>query len=288
MTPQQTRVVTSAGTFACLRAGEPGRPVVLLLHGFPDTAYGWRGILPHLAATGFDAVAPWMRGYDPSVKAGPYHLDRLGDDVIALADALSPGRPVHVVGHDWGAMATYQALARSPGRFGRAVTMAVPHPQALLANIREFPGQLRLSWYMGFFQLGRLADERVAAYDFELVMRLWASWSPGFKPDDEYLAELRRCLGASMPAPLEYYRALFRPLRELLRRARTAVDVRTPLLNLHGEDDQCIDPRMTQGQERYVRAPFEPRLVRGAGHFLQLERPDEVGAMIVDWLKTGR
>ena len=137
------RVVTAAGTFECFEEGEAKAPLVLCLHGFPDTAYGWKPMLGILAKAGYRAVAPYMRGYHPSIQAGPYHIDRIADDVIALADALSPGRRVHVVGHDWGAIATYVALARSPGRFARAVTMAVPHPNALVANVRAFPGQLR-------------------------------------------------------------------------------------------------------------------------------------------------
>jgi pimeloyl-ACP methyl ester carboxylesterase len=275
------RIVTPAATFAAFEAGPAAGPLVLLLHGFPDTPYGWRGVMPKLAAAGYRVVAPYMRGYHPSTLAGPYHVDRLADDVIALADVLSPGRAVRLVGHDWGAMVTYAALARSPGRFGPSVAMSVPHPQALLANLREFPGQLRLSWYMGFFQLGKMAERRVAAGDFDLIMRLWARWSPGFRPDDDYLAELRRCMSESLPAPLEYYRALFRPVREALRRARQRIDIRTPLTYLHGADDGCIDVRMTRGQERFFRGPFRAHIVPGAGHFLQLENPDAVAGTVL-------
>jgi pimeloyl-ACP methyl ester carboxylesterase len=278
------RVVTAAGTFECFEEGEAKAPLVLCLHGFPDTAYGWKPMLGILAKAGYRAVAPYMRGYHPSIQAGPYHIDRIADDVIALADALSPGRRVHVVGHDWGAIATYVALARSPGRFARAVTMAVPHPTALVANVRAFPGQLRLSWYVSFFQLGARADQRASANDFELIERLWAAWSPGFRPGADYLAELKRCLAASGPAPFEYYRALFRPLREALRRARRRLVIDTPTLNLHGARDGCIDARMAAHQERHFRGPFEGRILPGVGHFLQIEQPAEVGALVVDWL----
>jgi pimeloyl-ACP methyl ester carboxylesterase len=280
------RVATAAGTFEVLAQGDEQAPLVLCLHGFPDTAMGWEPLLARLAGAGFRAVAPYMRGYHPSTLAGPYHVDRIADDVIALADTLSPGRPVHVVGHDWGAIATYVALARSPGRFARAVTMAVPHPNALVANLREFPGQLRLSWYVTFFQLGKRADERATANDFELIERLWAKWSPGFRPSAAYLAELKRCLAASGPAPFEYYRALFRPMREALRRARRRLVIDTPLLNLHGANDGCVDARMAARQERFFRGPMQGRVLPGVGHFLHIEQPDEVGAHVVDWLRT--
>jgi pimeloyl-ACP methyl ester carboxylesterase len=281
------RIATSAGTFEALVAGDESAPLVLCLHGFPDTALGWEALLARLAAAGYRAVAPYMRGYHPSTLAGPYHIDRIADDVIALADALAPGQMVRLVGHDWGALATYVALARSPGRFARAVTMAVPHPNAFVANLRAFPGQLRLSWYMTFFQLGARADQRASANDFELIERLWAQWSPGFRPSATYLAELKRCLAASGPAPFEYYRALFRPMREALRRSRRRLVIDTPVLNLHGAQDGCIDARMAARQERYFRGPMESRVLPGVGHFLHIERPDEVAALVVDWLGAG-
>ena len=279
------RVATSAGTFELLARGDESQPLVLCLHGFPDTPVGYEPLLEQLAGAGYRAVAPYMRGYHPSTLAGPYHVDRIASDVIALADALSPGRPVRVVGHDWGAIATYVALARSPGRFARAVTMAVPHPNALVANLRDFPGQLRLSWYVSFFQLGKRAQDRAKANDFELIERLWATWSPGFRPSAAYLAELKRCLAESGPAPFEYYRALFRPMREALRRARRHLVIDTPTLNLHGARDGCVDARMAARQERFFRGKFESRVLNGVGHFLHIEQPGEVGAHIVDWLR---
>jgi pimeloyl-ACP methyl ester carboxylesterase len=128
---------------------------------------------------------------------------------------------------------------------------------------------------VGFFQLER-ADKEVCANNFELIERLWAQWSPGFRPPPDYLDELKRCLERSMPAPLEYYRALFRPLGQALRRARRHLVIDTPTLNLHGADDGCISPRMAVKQSAYFRAAFECRVLNGVGHFLQIENPDLV------------
>jgi pimeloyl-ACP methyl ester carboxylesterase len=278
-----SRVATRTGSFEVLQAGAASAPLVLLLHGFPDTPHGWRGVAGHLVAAGYRVAAPYLRGYHPSVLSGPYHLDQIADDIIALVDALSPNRSALLAGHDWGAIAAYPALNLSPGRFARAVTMSVPHPQAFVANLKTFPGQLRMSWYMIFFQIGKRADRTVAADDFELVERLWSQWSPGFRPDEAYLAELKRCLGASLPAPLEYYRSLFRPLRDAIRRGRRKLDVRVPTLNLHGARDGCVDVRMAANQEKFFRGPFEARVLPHVGHFMQLEDPAGVAAMMIDW-----
>ena len=83
-----------------------------------------------------------MRGYFPSVLAGPYDGNTIAKDVIALADALSPNAPISLVGHDWGAVVSYPALAAAPERFRCAVTMSVPHPRAFIANLARTPRQL--------------------------------------------------------------------------------------------------------------------------------------------------
>src|SRR4051812_12408807 len=116
-------VDTPRGRFAALAAGPLDGPVVLCCHGFPDTPGTFRGLLAALAKAGFRAVAPWLRGYAPSPLAGPYGTAALGADLLALCDALHADR---VIGHDWGALAVYAALAQAPARLHSAVTLAVP------------------------------------------------------------------------------------------------------------------------------------------------------------------
>ncbi|MCA9644260.1 MAG: alpha/beta fold hydrolase, partial [Myxococcales bacterium] len=206
--------------------------VVICLHGFPDIPRGWTPLLEELSGAGFAGYAPWLRGYAPSSIRGPYDLERLADDVLELADALSPERPVSLVGHDWGALITYLAIARAPERFRRAVTLAVPHPLAFLrgANLR----QLRRSWYMLFFQTRFLPERILPKDDFKFIDRLWEVWSPTFEPPGDYLAELKSCLEQSLPAPIEYYRALPKAIRDLPRVGGQTKDIRVPLLYLHG------------------------------------------------------
>ncbi|HEU4407482.1 MAG TPA: alpha/beta hydrolase [Polyangiaceae bacterium] len=284
---ERHRIPTRAGAFAALAAGDAGAPLVLCLHGFPDTPYGFRGVMAALAEAGFRAVAPWARGYDPSPLEGPYDADRLGDDALALADALSPGRPVRLVGHDWGAVAAYAALAREPARFARAATLAVPHPQAFFEHLRRSPRQARRSAYMASLGLAPFAAARLQSDDYRPVDELWARWSPGFQPSDDYRRELKRCLRASMPAPIRYYRALFRPPAEALARASRPRPVRTPTLYLHGLRDGCVEARAAEGQARFFVGGLEECTLEGVGHFLHIERPDLVAERLVAWLRAG-
>jgi pimeloyl-ACP methyl ester carboxylesterase len=155
--------------FAYLDAGQG--PLVLCLHGFPDTAWSFVPLLERLAAAGYRTVAPFMRGYPPSGPApdGDYRVITLGRDALALIEALGAHRAV-LVGHDWGAAATYIAAALAPERVDRMVTAAVPHLRRFLLwpNLR----QLKRSRYMGFFQLRGIPERRIVADDFKWLRAL--------------------------------------------------------------------------------------------------------------------
>ena len=208
--------------------------------------------------------------------------DALADDVLAWADALSPGRPVALVGHDWGAAVTYVACARAPDRVRAAVTMAVPHP-AVFVRALATPAQLARSWYMLAFQLPGF--ERVAAArDFALIDRLWRTWSPGYRLPDPHRHQLHATLDASWPAPLLYYRALTRPLAEASARLRRRDRIAVPTLYLHGADDGCIGPAVGIGAERYFTGGYQREVVPAVGHFLAAEDPAAIAARVVAWL----
>jgi pimeloyl-ACP methyl ester carboxylesterase len=281
-------VPVSGGSLRCLAAGRDDAPVALCLHGFPDFAPSFGPMLEALAKHGYRAVAPFLRGYAPSVLTGPYHLRAIADDVIALANALSPRRPIAIVGHDWGALATTFALARAPSRFVRAVTMAVPHPFALAENVRRDPSQLRRSWYIGFFQLPWLPERALARDDFAFVDRLWRAWSPGFRSPAETMRALKGCLAASMPAPIAYYRAIAWPPADVVRRTRVfakeGARIDGAMLLLMGAEDGCISPAMGQRNERFFARESRVEILDGAGHFLHLERPDDVHDLVLAWL----
>jgi pimeloyl-ACP methyl ester carboxylesterase len=278
----------ATGSFQALAAGPAEAPLVLVLHGFPDAPPTFARLLGELAARGFRAVAPWARGYAPSELEGPYDVETLANDVLALCDALAPdGEHVHLVGHDWGAVVTYTACALAPGRFGASVALAVPHPLAFLRATTRTAQVLR-SWYMFFFQLPG-AERLAAARDFTLIDRLWRTWSPGYTLPAALRDEVFDCLRASWPAPLLYYRAMFRPFGEAMRRLRPTTGIArrltVPMLYLHGADDGCIAPSAARGAERYFAGEYRAELIDGAGHFLAAECPDEIAARTAAWLR---
>lgn len=270
------------------------RPLALLLHGFPDTAHTWRHLGPALAAEGYRVVAPFTRGYAPSgiPGDGSYHVPALMDDALALHRAHRGDDRAVLVGHDWGAI-TANGIAASPANpFGAIVSLAVPPFSVMNPRrddlgrwLRIVPRQALLSWYTLFNQLPRLPERR---FD-ELVAHLWRRWSPGYDATAD-LAHLAAAVpdDAHRSAVLGYYRAQPR-VHQLPERyaahARTWIGApRVPLLYLHGADDGCLDARWAGRIGDRLPAGSRVAVVEDAGHFLQLERPGVVNALVVEHL----
>jgi pimeloyl-ACP methyl ester carboxylesterase len=286
--PSRERISLPGGDFELLTEGAKGAPLALCLHGFPDHAPSFTPLLSALAGAGYRAVAPWLRGYAPSTLDGPFDPGRLADDARELADALSPDRPIALIGHDWGAVITYEAAARWPDRIASAVTMAVPHPAGFFSALPQHPAQIRRSWYIFLFQLPLLPERAVAHNDHALIDRLWRDWSPGYSPPPSDMRALKDCLARSMPAPINYYRAFLRPVKRAIQRAREAASpdrrIKVPLLCLMGEQDGCIGASLGRDDARFFAGRYQRDEVRGVGHFMQLEAPAEIARRVLDWL----
>ena len=266
-------------------------PLALCLHGFPDSAKTWLPLMSKLADAGYRAVAPYMRGYAPtSIPAdGCYQTAALSADAVALHEALGAGSDAVIIGHDWGAPATYGAALLAPERWHKVVGMAVPPGNAMGAAFVTNLTQLKRSWYMFFFQ-HPLADLVVGANDLAYIDMLWNDWSPGFDGADS-LRATKDALRApeNLAAALGYYRATLGAgkrdpnLDEL--QARMGAEVPTqPLLYLHGENDGCIGREVAEFAAASTPPNVEVRFVSGAGHFLQIEQPDVVADHVIGWL----
>jgi pimeloyl-ACP methyl ester carboxylesterase len=278
--------------FALREAGPPDGPLVLCMHGFPDTAWTWRHLLPALGAAGYHGVAPFMRGYAPSSLAadGRYPMGALVADVVALHDALGGGDDAVLIGHDWGAPAVYGAAAFAPERFRRVVAGAVPPTLSFMQALFTF-AQLKRSWYIFFFQTP-LADGVVGADNLGFVAGLWADWSPGYDASFD-LAKVRDAIGTPerLAAALAYYRSMFDPSQEIpgleAQQAAPLQNVPQPTLYYHGADDGCLGAEaVTPALLAYVGAGSEILMVEGAGHFAHLEQPRAINAKILEWLSA--
>jgi pimeloyl-ACP methyl ester carboxylesterase len=275
--------------FTYLACGDEG-PLALCLHGFPDSAHSWRHLLPELAAAGYRAVAPFQRGYAPTAVPadGRYQTGVLSLDAIGFHELLGNGEPGVIIGHDWGAPATHGAAVHEPDRWRKVVSMAVPPGAALAMAFLTNVDQLKRSWYMFFFQ-HPLSDMVVPANDLAFIDRIWQDWSPGHDGAAD-AAHVKDCLRdpAHLAAALGYYRASLGDgykdaALDAIQAAAQAVPTQ-PMLYLHGADDGCIGAEVAESARGMVTPNVTIEIVEGAGHFLQLERPDVVNARVIEFL----
>ncbi|AGB25212.1 putative hydrolase or acyltransferase of alpha/beta superfamily [Mycobacterium sp. JS623] len=275
--------------------GPADAPIALCLHGFPDTAYGWRKVAPALVGAGWRVVAPFMRGYAPSSlpSDGSYHVGAYMDDALRVLQAAGPTGNDVVIGHDWGAIAGAGLAAMPDTPFTKAVIMSVPFSAAFRPFGRipqagrlaaKLPRQLLLSWYIAYFQLPWL-PERSASW---VIPRLWRKWSPSYRADQD-LRYVDDSIGSPerWRAALGFYRATVRGTRAPAQYAELNkhwLDApRLPTLYLHGTDDGCSED-YTPWIERVLPGASDIALITDGGHFLQLDQPEVVARRIVDFI----
>lgn len=273
--------------FAYLSWGPSDGPLALLLHGFPDHAPTWRHLGPVLGDAGYRAVAPWMRGYAPTeVPArSRVDLDTLAADVNALHRALGGDDRAVVVGHDWGAIATYRAVVAAPGNWQRYVTMAVPPEPALAGAFRD-PAQLRRSWYVVAFQLpgARRLAQRFA---LDLLDTLWERRVFGDRWTEEDVDALRSTLRSpgTMTTAIGYYRELVRWM--VLGRYPGGIEMlpAIPGLYLHGRRDAAVGARYAEVAGSLPGGP-QVEVFDDSGHWLHLQEAERVHRLVLGFLAT--
>ena len=274
-------------TFSAQAMGEG--PTVLCLHGFPDNASTFRHQLPALATAGYRAISLTLRGYEgASIPPDQdYSVEAIVTDIVAVIDALGHN-PVHLIGHDWGAAVAYRVSASASDKRRSLTTLAVPHAGRFARDGLRIGKQLRLSWYMGFFNVPWVSDWVVGRNDFAFIRGLWRAWSPDWQPEPGVLDEVIQTLAQTgvKAAALGYYRAALSLKALTTSQEEAYYRVPTPTLALSGERDGCIDSaifeRLTVAQD-FPRGVLFQR-VMGAGHFLHQECPNEVNRLIIDWL----
>jgi pimeloyl-ACP methyl ester carboxylesterase len=251
-----------------------GQPVILL-HGFPDSGRVWRHQVPALSEAGFKVIVPDLRGYGRSDKprdVDAYRMPFLVEDVGTVMEDAGVSR-AHVVGHDWGAALAWAFAAALPDRVEHLVALSVGHPAAFRSAGFQ---QYARSWYMLLFQFRGVAEKFLTASDWAGFRR----WSA--HPDvDAVVAELDA--EGSLTPGLNYYRANVPP-ESFLEAVPELPPITAPTMGVWSSKDFALTETQMVHSENYVAGPWRYERLEGAGHWMQLEMPDEVNRLLIDFL----
>lgn len=251
-----------------------GRPVVLL-HGFPDSGRLWRNQVPALAQAGFRVIVPDLRGYGHSDKppeAQAYALNVLVGDVLAVMADAGVER-AHVVGHDWGSALAWAFATFAGDRVDHLVAMSVGHPATFRSDGFE---QYEKSWYMLLFQFAGVAEQWLSQNDWA-NLRAW-----GHHPDiDAVIAELQD--NGSLTPGLNWYRANVPPESYLLSGLQLP-PVQAPTMGVWSSGDFALTEGQMTRSAGAVAGPWRYERIDGPGHWMQLEAPDAVNRLLIDFL----
>ncbi len=265
-----------------VEAGEAGRPLLVLLHGFPEFWWAWRHQITPLAEAGYHVVVPDMRGYNTSdapQDVSAYTIDVLAADVVALADVFGADR-FHLVAHDWGAVIGWWVAATYPGRLDRVVLMDGPHPDVWGKQALKHPTQALRSTYVAFFQLPWVPEAMLGSFD---GAGLKAMIQGSAKPDSFEPGALEHYARAwahpgSVTAMLNYYRAL----RERPRMEEPARLAPRTLI-LWAGNDIFLEKSVAEASLALCD-DGKLEIIEGASHWLHIEQPERINARIIDFL----
>lgn len=271
--PDRITTFDNAGlTFLVADAGPlDGEPVVLL-HGFPQRASSWAQVADRLHGSGLRTFAPDQRGYSPQARPKgrrPYRVPELVGDVVALVDRIAA--PVHLVGHDWGAVVAWSLAAQRPDLVRSLTAVSVPHPGAFLKAMTSST-QLLHSWYMGLFNVPYVVEAlaRRAPAVFEQALRRSGM-------TEEMVLRFRSEMldDGALPGALGWYRAL--PVTNL---GSAGGRVRVPTTMVWSTEDVALVRRGAELTERYVAADYRLEVLEGVSHWVPDEAPEALAAAI--------
>ena len=316
--PEMRTIDTGEVALRCAVEGEG--PLVIMVHGFPESWYSWRHQIGPVADTGFTACAVDVRGYGGSDKPQPveaYAMERIVGDLIGLRKALSPDAPAVLVGHDWGAPIVWNSALTHPEHFRAVAGMSVPFsgvPQRPFTEVfrEHFTNQGRF-FYQEYFQEPGVAEAEAEADPRDFVQRMMYSISGDVPPGDYWDKPLGATFLEGLPDPepaawlteddLDFYEAEFTAsgFRGPLNRYRNheadyewlqnwaGKRIEQPALFIGGTRDPATFLFGAIEDPVALVKMFAPRaeghILDGVGHWTQQERPDEVNAVLIDWLK---
>jgi epoxide hydrolase 4 len=289
-------------SLSCRTSGAKGRPVLMFLHGFPEAAFVWDGLLEHFARPengGFRCIAPNLRGFEQSsapAEAAAYRPKHLVQDIAALI-ALEGGLLECLIAHDWGGAVAWNLAAGHPALMKKLAIINSPHPGTFLRELQHSPAQQAASAYMNFL-IRPDAEALLAEDDFrrlwEFFTHMGAADGPHAWLTDALREQYRGIWRQGLTGPCNYYRASpLRPPRPgpphndpaaaAVTIPREMLEIHLPTLVLWAMDDIALPAALLDGLQDYVPQMALQRIA-GATHWIVHEQPALVAAYLRDFL----
>ncbi|MDX2243257.1 MAG: alpha/beta hydrolase [Leptolyngbyaceae cyanobacterium bins.302] len=261
--------------------------LVLLLHGFPEFWYSWRHQIPALSRY-FKVVVPDLRGYNDSDKPTTgYDLDTLAADIQGLIESLGYKR-AHIVGHDWGGAIAWHMAQKFPQSLNRMAILSAAPVQRFVQELVSNVDQLRRSWYILGFQIPGIPEWLIQQNLSEFVknlLREQAIRKGAFSQEDTQIYQSALAKPGVLSAALSYYRQMLSPWNWMRDWLTAPNPITVPTLVLWGEEDSLVTPKVTQGLEQLIAAPFNLKLIPHCGHWIQQEAPQTVNRELLAFLR---
>lgn len=268
--------------------GPEGGTPVILLHGFPEFHYGWRGQIPALAEAGFRVIAPDQRGYNLSDKpkgVSAYNVDTLAKDVVGLFDHFGIQK-ARLVGHDWGAVVAWTVALNHPERLEKLTILNVPHPDVMRRFILEDKQQRKNSWYVFFFQIPFFVEWMLSKENFRNMARMLVGSgrkSTFTRSDIEAYKKAWSQPGA-LTAMLNWYRSIFRGSLKYLFKKIPTRRVSVPTRILWGMNDVALSHEMAKPSAELCD-DGELIFFEKATHWVQHDEADAVNKNLIEFLR---
>ena len=290
-------------TLSCRSAGSPGRPVLMFLHGFPEAAFVWDGLLAHFAQPehgGYRCIAPNLRGFEHSstpTDVAAYRPKHLVQDIAALI-ALEGGQIECLIAHDWGGALAWNLAASAPACLKKLAIINSPHPGTFLRELQHAPAQQAASAYMNFL-IRPDAEALLAEDDFRRMWEFFTAMGAADGPHawltEAVKAQYRAVWSQGLTGPCNYYRASpLRPPRPgpphhdpaaaAVTIPRAMLEVHLPTLVIWAMDDTALPPALLDGLDDFV-PQMTLRRVDGATHWIVHEQPALVATYLQEFLR---
>jgi pimeloyl-ACP methyl ester carboxylesterase len=249
--------------------------VVMLLHGFPQNGAEWSAVVPALHAAGLGTVVPDLRGYSPGARPEDpaLYTDIEGAaDAVAILDVLGVSEPVHLVGHDWGAIVGWYAAAQHPERFHTWTAVSVPHHTAMGLALATDPDQRKRSEYIKLFRMPGKAEDTLLEDDGRRLRAVFADSGLDDAGIDRYVAPLLD--RAALTGALNWYRGLRRDAPEL-------PPVSIPTTFVWSDGDRAIGRTAAEKCAGYVTGEYEFVELAGVSHWIADQEPKRLAEAIL-------